>query len=250
MFQFFIDRCQLNNGKAYIDGPDVNHIKNVLRMKEGEELNVVIEGDSNEYRCGIDSFDDDRVNLTVRFVKESDVELPSKIYLLQGLPKGDKLELIIQKAVELGVYEIIPVSMKRSVVKLDDKKAKSKTSRWNGISEAAAKQSKRRIVPRVTEPMSLKEAIRYIESENASIKLVPYELADHDTINKTREIIENIEKGSSVAVLIGPEGGFDESEIETARESGFKEITLGHRILRTETAPLMVLSWLVYFLES
>lgn len=250
MFQFFIDRVQLNNGKAYIDGPDVNHIKNVLRMKEGDELNVVIEGDSNEYRCGIDSFEQNRVNLTVRFVKESDVELPSKIYLLQGLPKGDKLELIIQKAVEMGVYEIIPVSMKRSVVKLDDKKAKSKVARWNGISEAAAKQSKRRIVPRVTEPMSLKEAIKYIESEGVCVKLVPYELADHDTIDKTRRIISGIEPGSSVAVLIGPEGGFDEAEITEAISAGFNEITLGHRILRTETAPLMVLSWLVYFLES
>jgi len=250
MFQFFIDSCQLNNGKAYIDGTDVNHIKNVLRMKEGDELNVVIEGDSNEYRCGIDSFEEDRVNLTVRFVKESDVELPSKIYLLQGLPKGDKLELIIQKAVEMGVHEIIPVSMKRSVVKLDDKKSKSKTTRWNGISEAAAKQSKRRIVPIVTEPMSLKEAIAHIESEGVDVRLVPYELADHDTINKTREIISSIKPGSSVAILIGPEGGFDESEINEARTLGFNEITLGHRILRTETAPLMVLSWLVYFLEG
>lgn len=249
MFQFFIESYQLNDGKAYIEGADVNHIKNVLRMKEGDELNVVIEGDSNEYRCGIESFDDDRVNLQVRFIKESDVELPSKIYLLQGLPKADKLEMIIQKAVELGVYEIVPVSLKRSVVKLDDKKAKSKAQRWNGISEAAAKQSKRRVIPKVHEPMSLKEALRFIEGENVSVKLVPYELADANTMDVTREIMSGISKGQSVAVLIGPEGGFDEAEIEVAKEAGFNEITLGHRILRTETAPLMVLSWLVYMLE-
>ena len=249
MFQFFIESYQLNDGKAYIEGADVNHIKNVLRMKEGDELNVVIEGDSNEYRCGIESFDDDRVNLQVRFIKESDVELPSKIYLLQGLPKADKLEMIIQKAVELGVYEIVPVSLKRSVVKLDDKKAKSKAQRWNGISEAAAKQSKRRVIPKVHEPMSLKEALNFIEGENVSVKLVPYELADADTMDVTREIMSGISKGQSVAVLIGPEGGFDEAEIEVAKEAGFNEITLGHRILRTETAPLMVLSWLVYMLE-
>lgn len=249
MFQFFIESYQLNDGKAYIEGADVNHIKNVLRMKEGDELNVVIEGDSNEYRCGIESFDDDRVNLQVRFIKESDVELPSKIYLLQGLPKADKLEMIIQKAVELGVYEIVPVSLKRSVVKLDDKKAKSKAQRWNGISEAAAKQSKRRVIPKVHEPMSLKEALNFIEGENVSVKLVPYELADADTMDVTREIMSGISKGQSVAVLIGPEGGFDEAEIELAKEAGFNEITLGHRILRTETAPLMVLSWLVYMLE-
>lgn len=249
MFQFFIEEYQLNNGKAYIEGSDVNHIKNVLRMKEGDELNVVIDGDSNEYRCGIDSFEDDRVNLTVRFVKESDVELPSKIYLLQGLPKSDKLEMIIQKAVELGVYEIIPVTLKRSVVKLDSKKAKSKTERWNGISEAAAKQSKRRVIPKVTEPMSLKEALSYLETEGVDVRLVPYELADMDAMDKTRNLVSNIEKGKSVAVLIGPEGGFEETEIEAAKESDFSVITLGHRILRTETAPLMVLSWLVYELE-
>lgn len=249
MFQFFIDSCQLNNNKAYITGPDVNHIKNVLRMKEGDELNVIIDGDSNEYRCGIDSFEEDRVNLSVRFIKESDVELPAKIYLLQGLPKSDKLEMIIQKAVELGVYEIIPVSLKRSVVKIDAKKAKSKTERWNGISEAAAKQSKRRIIPRVTEPKNLKEALKYLETQDIDLKLVPYELSDADEIDKTREIISSVKKGQNIAVLIGPEGGFDEAEIDLAKNEGFNEITLGHRILRTETAPLMILSWLVYFLE-
>lgn len=249
MFQFFIESYQLNNGKAYIEGSDVNHIKNVLRMKEGDELNVVIEGDANEYRCGIDSITEDRVNLTVRFVKESDVELPVKIYLLQGLPKSDKLEMIIQKAVELGVYEILPISLKRSVVKLDAKKAKTKTERYNGISEAAAKQSKRRVIPKVLEPMSLKEALKYLESEGVNAKLVPYELADMDTMEKTRELMSSVKTQSSVAVLIGPEGGFDESEIELAKEAGFNIITLGHRILRTETAPLMVLSWLVYILE-
>jgi len=249
MFQFFIFPYQLNNGKAYIEGQDYNHIKNVLRMKEGDELNVVIEGDSNEYRCGIDGFTEDRVELTVRFVKENDVELSSKIYLLQGLPKADKLELIIQKSVELGVFEIIPVSLKRSVVKLDEKKAKSKIDRWNGISEAAAKQSKRKIVPAVLKPMTLKEAISYIESQGVSVKLVPYELADADSMNVTRELISNIAPGQSIAILIGPEGGFDEKEIAEAKGAGYSEITLGHRILRTETAPLMILSWLVYMLE-
>lgn len=249
MFQFFIEKHQLCDGKAYIEGPDVNHIKNVLRMKEGAEINVIIDGDSNEYRCGIDGFTEDRVNLTVRFIKENDVELPSKIYLLQGLPKSDKLELIIQKAVELGVYEIIPVSLKRSVVKIDAKKVKSKVERWNGISEAAAKQSKRRNIPKVLEPKTLKEAISYIEEEGVEVKIVPYEMADFDSMNVTRSIFTDIKPGQSVAVLIGPEGGFEESEIDIAKQAGFKEITLGHRILRTETAPLVVLSWLVYMLE-
>ena len=249
MYQFFIKDYQLNNNKAYIEGLDYNHVKNVLRMKEGDELNVVIEGDTNEYRCVIESFDDDKVNLTLCFVKESDVELSSKIYLLQGLPKSDKLELIIQKATELGVYEIIPVSLKRSVVKLDVKKAKAKTERWNSIAFAAAKQSKRKIIPKVHEPMDLSLALKYIKDEGVNVKLVPYELCDMDSMDATRKIFSDIDKGSSVAVLIGPEGGFDESEIELAVNEGFKEITLGHRILRTETAPLMVLSWLVFMLE-
>lgn len=249
MYQFFIKDYQLNNNKAYIDGTDYNHIKNVLRMKEGDELNVVIEGDTNEYRCVIESFDDDKVNLTLCFVKESDVELTSKIYLLQGLPKSDKLELIIQKATELGVYEIIPVSLKRSVVKLDAKKAKSKTDRWNLIAESAAKQSKRKIIPKVHEPMDLSSALKYVSDEGVNVRLVPYELCDMDSMSATRKIFSDINRGDSVAVLIGPEGGFDESEIELAKKEGFKEITLGHRILRTETAPLMVLSWLVFMLE-
>lgn len=249
MYQFFIKDYQLNNNKAYIDGTDYNHIKNVLRMKEGDELNVVIEGDTNEYRCVIESFDDDKVNLTLCFVKESDVELTSKIYLLQGLPKSDKLELIIQKATELGVYEIIPVSLKRSVVKLDAKKAKSKTDRWNLIAESAAKQSKRKIIPKVHEPMDLSSALKYVSDEGVNVRLVPYELCDMDSMSATRKIFSDINKGDSVAVLIGPEGGFDESEIELAKKEGFEEITLGHRILRTETAPLMVLSWLIFMLE-
>lgn len=249
MFQFFIESFQLNNGKAYIDGPDYNHIKNVLRMKEGEEVNLIIEGDSNEYRCGIDCFTEERVELTLRFVKENNVELSTKIYLLQGLPKADKLEMIIQKSVELGVYEIIPISLKRSVVKLDSKKAKSKVDRWNGISEAAAKQSKRRVIPNIQMPMTLKEAITYLKAQGVEVMLLPYELMDADSMDKTRSLISSIKKGSSVAILIGPEGGFDESEVDIAKEAGFEPITLGHRILRTETAPLMVLSWLVYFLE-
>lgn len=249
MFQFFIYSSQINGTKAYIEGHDVNHIKNVLRMKVGEELNVVIDGDPKEYRCEISGFEEDRVNLSVRFIKESNVELTSKIYLLQGLPKADKLETIIQKSVELGVFEIIPVKLSRSVVKLDVKKARSKTERWNGISEAAAKQSKRKIVPKVLEPISLTEAIAYIRDKEVDVKLVPYELADMDSMDETREIISNIEPGKSVAVLIGPEGGFSEAEIDEAKRAGFSVITLGRRILRTETAPIMVLSWLVYMLE-
>lgn len=248
MYQFFVNANQIEGTHIYIDGSDMNHIKNVLRMKIGEELNVVTDCDDKEYRCEIESFDEDRVNLTVQFIKESNVELPNRIFLLQGLPKGDKLELIIQKSVELGVFSIIPVSLKRSVVKLDAKKAKSKTERWQAISEAAAKQSKRRIIPKISEPKTLKEALEMCK--DAEVKIVPYELCDFDTMSKTRELLSGIKPGEDIAILIGPEGGFDKREIEDAKNVGFDEITLGHRILRTETAPITLLSWLVYLLEQ
>lgn len=248
MYQFFVNPCQINGNKIYIDGSDFNHIKNVLRMRIGEELNVVTEGEDKEYRCEIESFSDTCVNLMLQFIKEENVELHNRIYLLQGLPKADKMELIIQKAVELGVYEIIPVSMKRSVVKLDDKKAATKVSRWCGISEAAAKQSKRRIIPNVTLPMSLDAALKHIA--DCEIKIVPYEMLASDAMSVTRELFSGINKGQDIAVIIGPEGGFDESEIELCKAQGFNPVTLGKRILRTETAGMTVLSWLVYLLED
>ena len=173
------------------------------------------------------------------------MELPAKIYLFQGLPKADKLELIIQKAVELGVYQVIPVETKRSIVKLDDKKAKTKTARWQQISEAAAKQSKRGIIPEVKEPVPFAKALQM--AETMDVKLIPYELAEG--MEKTRTLIESVKPGQSIAIFIGPEGGFDESEIAAAMEKGIEPITLGRRILRTETAPLAILSWLGYFLE-
>ena len=154
MYRFFVSPGNICGSDIYIEGQDVNHIKNVLRMKIGEEVSVVTEGAAAEYRCEVAAYEDDRVRLKLRFIKEEDVELPCRIYLLQGLPKGDKMETIIQKAVELGVHEVIPVAMKRSVVKYDDKKGAAKVTRFNAISEAAAKQSKRRIIPRVTEVMS------------------------------------------------------------------------------------------------
>lgn len=246
MYQFFVDPCQIKGDKVIITGKDVNHIKNVLRMKPGEEISVSNGVDGKEYRCGIMELCGEEVICELRFMKEEGVELPSKVYLFQGLPKADKMELIIQKAVELGVYEIIPVAAKRSVVKLDEKKAKSKILRWQGIAEAAAKQSKRGIIPEVREVMSFKEAAKY--SSLAKVKLIPYELAEG--MDKTRELIEGVKPGEDVAVFIGPEGGFDKEEIEEAAGWGIVPITLGRRILRTETAGMTVLSILMYHLEQ
>ena len=246
MYQFFVEPSQIQENRVIIAGSDVNHIKNVLRMKIGEEIAVSNGIDGKEYRCGIEEFGEDEVICTLRFVKEDGVELPSKIYLFQGLPKADKMELIIQKAVELGVYEIIPVAAKRAVVKLDEKKAKSKIVRWQGIAEAAAKQSKRAIIPEIKNVMSMKEAIAYAQS--IDVKLIPYELAEN--ISKTKKIIGGLQPGQSVAIFIGPEGGFEEKEITDAMENGITPITLGKRILRTETAGFTVLSWLMYHFEE
>lgn len=246
MHHFFVEPSQIQDKKIIITGRDVNHIKNVLRMKIGEEIAVSNGVDNREYRCGIEEYTEQEIICTLRFIKEDGVELPAKIYLFQGLPKADKMELVIQKAVELGVYEVIPVAAKRCVVKLDEKKAAAKVNRWQGIAEAAAKQSRRGVIPVVRNVMSMQEAIVYTQSMD--VKIIPYELAED--MQHTKDIIRSVKPGESIAVFIGPEGGFEESEVQSALTAGIEPVTLGRRILRTETAGLTVLSWLMYQLES
>lgn len=244
MYQFFVEPGQIDveNRRVVIEGGDVNHIKNVLRMKAGEEIAVNNGQDGREYRCGIVSLHEDRIICQLRFIKEDSVELPVKVYLFQGLPKGDKMELVIQKAVELGVHAVIPVAAKRCVVRLDEKKARAKVLRWQGIAQAAAKQSRRGIIPAVSEVMSFEGAVKLASSMD--VKLIPYELAQD--MDKTRQLIESLKPGQSAAVFIGPEGGFEEQEVELAKEAGIVPVTLGKRILRTETAGLAVMAWIMY----
>ena len=244
MYHFFVSEEQINGENAYIEGSDVNHIVNVLRMKPGEELLISVKGDW-DYLCKIVDIETDRVNLKVLESMEQR-ELPVNITLLQGIPKSDKLEMIIQKAVELGVSEIIPVKTKRVVVKIDEKKADTKVNRWNAIAESAAKQSKRSIIPKVHEPMSIDNALEIVK--DFGVKLIPYENADG--IDKTRKILDSMDKTKNIAVFIGPEGGFEESEVERIKNSGFEVITLGKRILRTETAGLALLSNIMIRLED
>lgn len=246
MYRFFVEPWQIQDKKVIITGSDVNHIKNVLRLKNGEEIAVSNGIDGKEYRCGIEAYTDAEVLCTLRFIKEDGVELPSKVYLFQGLPKADKMELIVQKAVELGACEVIPVATKRSVVKLDEKKAVAKVGRWQTIAEAAAKQSRRSVVPAVHRVVDMKEAVEY--AKGMDVKLIPYEFAQN--MEHTRKLIGEVKPGQSIAVFIGPEGGFEESEVQAATEAGAEPVTLGRRILRTETAGLTVLSWLMYQLES
>lgn len=247
MQRFFVEPHQIDEEahQIHITGSDVNHISNVLRMKTGEEL-WISDGSKYEYRCTIESFEPDEVLLHIVYSQEPEYELPCRIYLFQGLPKADKMELIIQKAVELGAYEIIPVETKRCVVKLDGRKSAKKTARWQQIAESAAKQSKRMLIPNVHEVLTFREALKYAESMD--VRLVPYELARG--MQETKEILAGIEPGQSVGIFIGPEGGFEEKEIEAAIEGGAKSITLGRRILRTETAGLAILSVLMFQLEN
>lgn len=245
MHHFFADPGQIEGNVIHITGSDVNHIKNVLRMRLNEEM-VVSDGQGKDYRCYIEELGEWEVLAHVIYAQEADAELPGKIYLFQGLPKGDKMELIIQKAVELGAHQIIPVATSRSVVRLDAKKAEKKTARWQQIAEGAAKQSGRAYIPQVGPVCSYREALT--QAEGCDVRLIPYEMASN--MEKTKNIIGAVRPGQSVAVFIGPEGGFSEEEISMAEEAGLKPITLGRRILRTETAGLALLSVLMFHMEE
>lgn len=245
MHHFFVTPQQISGDKIQIEGGDVNHMKNVLRMKLHEKAEIS-DGESRTYLCEVEAYEEDVAVLHILEEMEADTEPASKLYLFQGLPKSDKMELIVQKAVELGVYQVIPVAMKRSVVRLDDKKAAKKADRWNSIAESAAKQAGRSRIPEVTMPLSYNEALKM--AEELDVTLLPYELAGGMEV--TREVIRQIKSGQSVGIFIGPEGGFEPEEVDAAVSMGAKVITLGRRILRTETAGLATLAVLMFELEQ
>lgn len=245
MRRFFVQPEQIEESVIHITGGDVNHISHVLRMGPGDKL-VAGAPDGKEYACYIEEITEREVTAHIMYVQDSQAELPSKIYLFQGLPKSDKMEWIIQKAVELGVYEVIPMETMRTVVKLDEKKAAKKTQRWQQIAEGAAKQSGRGFVPRIHPICSFEKALE--RGSACPVKWIPYERAQG--MDATRRRIRELRPGQSVAVFIGPEGGFDEREIQKAEELGYAPITLGRRILRTETAGLALLSVLMFHLDT
>jgi len=251
MYHFFTETERFTESEVTIAGSDVNHIKNVLRMKPGEKV-LISDGKGINYFCELTEIGSEEVKAAILPEEVEDTELPVEVVLYQGLPKGDKMELIIQKCVELGVSRIVPVDMARCVMKLDAKKEGNKIKRWYGVSESAAKQSKRMIVPEISGVMKYKAAIE--EAKRADLVLVPYEAAETldgaGGMELTRRLISGLQPGQKCAIFVGPEGGFAEAEIDLARESGFKTITLGKRILRTETAGLFVLSAIGYALED
>ncbi len=244
MHHFFVEPSQIDEKYITIIDSDVNHIKNVLRMKEDEEI-LISNGQGQDYYCIIASVSNDEIKAKIQDIDYEGTELPTEFYLFQGLPKSDKMEMIIQKAVELGAFEIIPVATKRAVVKLDKKKEEQKLKRWQAISESAAKQSRRARIPKISNVMSFKEAVNY--AKDFDINIIPYE--NFKDMTETKETVAQVKKNQRVGIFIGPEGGFDENEVDYALENMVKPISLGKRILRTETAGLMILSVLMFEIE-
>lgn len=242
MQQFFVEGAQIGRAFVTITGPDVNHIRNVLRMKPGEKIRVS-SMDGRDYLCEITEITESFVQADL-LEEALSTELSGKIYLFQAIPKGDRMETVIEKAVELGVHEIIPVAMKRCVVRLDEKKGAARVSRWQKISEAAAKQAKRSKIPRIHPILPYEKALAY--ALTCDVCLAPYENARG--MKATEDALASIGPEDSVAVLIGPEGGFSEEEITMARERA-QIISLGRRILRTDTAGIVMLSMLMLKME-
>ncbi len=245
MYHFFVTKEQTAGEKIIVIGDDVNHMKNVLRMKIGEQVSVS-DGSDREYLCHIEKICDDSIELKIEDIFGITSELPCEIVLFQGLPKGDKMELIIQKAVELGAAKIVPVVTNRTIVKWDGKKAKKKIERYNTIAKTAAKQAKRSVIPTVSDVVNFEQACKMASEFDAN--LIPYENAQG--IEASRKAIAAIKGKKSVGIFIGPEGGFEEREVKQAMEIGAVSITLGKRILRTETAGMSVLSLLMFLLEE
>ena len=246
MYRFFVSPDQIGDKSIVITGSDVKHIRSVLRMRPGEEIRICTGEDDRDFKCRIAEVREDEVEAEILWTEHTQAELPSKITLFQGLPKSDKMELIIQKAVELGAFQVVPVMMQRCIVKLTDSKAQARVKRWNAISESAAKQSKRMLIPQVTDVLSFREAVR--AAGELDCILLPYECAQD--MEHTREILRQIEPGKSIGIFIGPEGGFEPDEVEMLTQAGAQVITLGRRILRTETAGMTLLSALMIMLES
>ncbi len=243
MYQFFLTEEQIGREFITITGGDVNHIKNVLRMRPGETIRVSNQK-GQDYFCKISEVGKDFVQADILETGAATTELPGKIYLFQGIPKGDRMEHVIEKAVELGVYEIIPVRMRYCVVKLDDKKQQAKLKKWQALAMAAAKQSKRSLVPNIHPVMSYKEAIAYAFQSEAC--LIPYE--NENGMEGTKTALKKIRGKESVSILIGPEGGFAPEEIEAVKSRG-EVISLGKRILRTDTAAITAMSMVMMEME-
>lgn len=244
MAKFFVDPADINTaaGSIFLRGEDVSHIRKVLRMHPGDEL-TLCDGRKNDYTGRIEEITAEQVKVTIVDRAENGNEPPVRVTLYQGIPKGDKMELIIQKCVELGIYSIVPVSTERAVVRIDNEKdAKNKTERWQKISREAAKQCRRGIIPEIALPIRFKQAVQQVAGQG--LALMPYE---NEKATGLRSVLANC-ISREIAIFIGPEGGFSEKEVEWATQEGIRTITLGPRILRTETAGFAALTAVMYAL--
>lgn len=249
MPKFFVAENQINNNKITIIGNDVNHIKNVLRQKSGDKITICDTSKEQDYLCEIDKIEEKSIGCNIIEKLENNTESNVKVTIFQGLPKADKMELVIQKSVELGVYDITPLQMKRCVVKLNEKDKAKKIQRWQKISEVAAKQCGRNIIPKINNIVNVKEVCNLCNEYD--IVLIAYENEKENTLKKELKNLKKLDKEEiKVAVIIGPEGGIAPEEIKMFEENGAKIITLGNRILRTETVALSVLSIIMYELEK
>lgn len=243
MYKFFVKSNQIDENIINIIDDDVNHIKNVLRLEIEEKIEVCDITDSVNYLCEIIELHNKLVKCKILEKLSNNKEPDVFLHIFQGLPKAEKMETIIQKTTEIGVSEITPVVMKRCVVKLDNKSAVKKVERWQKIAEVAAKQSKRDKIPQINLPIDLKNI--YKNLENYDIVLVAYENEENNSI---KEVLKKVSKkqGLKIAVIIGPEGGIDETEINELQSHNIQTISLGKRILRTETAPIVLSSVIMY----
>ncbi len=251
MHHFFVEKELITENGILLTESNYNHAVNVLRLREGERI-IISDPDGVDYMCSVEEICRDAkgttgpyLRATVGEVCEENHELPAEVVLFQCLPKSDKMELIIQKAVELGVSGIVPVNSKNCVMKLDEKKADNKLRRWQTIAESAAKQSKRSRIPEVHAPVSFREALDMCAGYD--VRLIPYE--EENGLTTMCEAIISFIPGRKIAVFIGPEGGFDPLEVSMARRHGVVPVSLGKRILRTETAAIAILSLIMIRLE-
>lgn len=252
MPKFFVNEEQIKENDIIIKGQDVEHIKKVLRFKVGDELQICNSKTKENFICNIENVNNEEILCKIKQKIDGKVESNINITIFQGLPKADKMEYIIQKSVELGVHDITPVEMKRCVVKLREKDKNKKISRWQKISEVAAKQSGRDIIPKINNIINIKKLYDILQMYD--IVLVAYENEKQNTLKQELKVLkeknEDSDKTIKIGIVIGPEGGLEQAEVEELKNNGAKVITLGKRILRTETVALNVLSIINYELEE
>ena len=245
MPRFFVKSNQINNSEINIIGEDVKHIKNVLRKQIGDKIEVCNQDNGDSYKCEIELLEENEIKSKI-IEKLENIQEKVQVDIYQGLPKSDKMELIIQKSVELGANSIIPVNMKRCVVKLEGKDEIKKNERWQKIAESAAKQCGRNFIPEVKHLINIKEVCNFIDKYDAII--VAYENEKEHTLKSELKKLKS--SSLKIGIVIGPEGGFEENDIKLLKESGAQIVTLGDRILRTETVALNVLSIIMYEYEQ